>query len=187
MGVVQYNNVMELKTIILDELGLARAIKRISHEIIEHNDGVKNVVLVGVKTRGIPFAKRIQSNIYGLENTLVPLEELDITLYRDDLTEINDSPKLNKDEIKTNLTGKTVVLCDDVLYTGRTCRAAIDAIMSHGRPSSIQFAVIIDRGHRELPIRADYVGTNVPTSKSEVIGVKLIEKDNIDEVDLFQN
>lgn len=177
---------MEVKTIILDELGLARAIKRISHEIIEHNDGVKNVVLVGVKTRGIPFAKRIQSNIYGLENTLVPVENLDITLYRDDLSEISDLPNVNKDDISTDITGKTVIICDDVLYTGRTCRAAIDAIMSHGRPSSIQFAVIIDRGHRELPIRADYVGKNVPTSKSEVIGVKLIEIDRVDQVVLYQ-
>ena len=177
---------MEFKTQILDELALTRAIKRISHEIIEHNNGVNGLVLVGIKTRGIPFAKLIQKNLLDLEGVEVPVEEVDITLYRDDLTEITKDPQLNEDFISTNVTGKIVVLCDDVLYTGRTCRAAIDAVLKHGRPKSIQFAVVIDRGHRELPIRADYVGKNVPTSHNEVIAVKFLETDNQTGVDLYQ-
>ena len=177
---------MEYKTTILDELALTRTIKRISHEIIEHNNGVSDLILVGIKTRGVPFAKLIQANLLNLENINVPVEEIDITLYRDDLTEINSDAKLNKDEIKSDVNGKTVILCDDVLYTGRTCRAAIDAVLKHGRPKSIQFAVIIDRGHRELPIRADYVGKNVPTSHNELIAVKFKDIDNTIGVDLYQ-
>lgn len=177
---------MEYKTTILDELALTRAIKRISHEIIEHNNGVSDLILVGIKTRGIPFSKLIQKNLYDLEGVNVPAEEIDITLYRDDLSEINNDAKLNKDLIHSDVNGKTVILCDDVLYTGRTCRAAIDAVLKHGRPKSIQFAVIIDRGHRELPIRADYVGKNVPTSHNELIAVKFKEIDNQDRVDLYQ-
>ena len=177
---------MKFKTTILDELGLNRAIKRISHEIIEHNNGVKDIVLVGIKTRGVPFAKQVQANLLALENVMVPVEELDITLYRDDLTELNIEPKLNKDSILSDTTGKIVILCDDVIYTGRTCRAAIDAVMKHGRPKSIQFAVIVDRGHRELPIRADYIGKNVPTAKNEVIGVKFTITDGVNGIDLYQ-
>ena len=176
---------MEYKTTILDELALTRTIKRISHEIIEHNNGVSDLILVGIKTRGVPFAKLIQANLLSLENINVPVEEIDITLYRDDLTELNSDAKLNKDEIKGDVNGKTVILCDDVLYTGRTCRAAIDAVLKHGRPKSIQFAVIIDRGHRELPIRADYVGKNVPTSHNELIAVKFKDTDNVVGVDLY--
>jgi len=177
---------MKFKTQILDELGLNRAIKRISHEIIEHNNGVDNIVLVGVKTRGVPFAKQIQANLLALENIMVPVEVLDITLYRDDLSELDEEPRLNKDSILSSTTGKNIVLCDDVVYTGRTCRAAIDAIMKHGRPKSIQFAVIVDRGHRELPIRADYVGKNVPTSTNEIIAVKFIDVDKVSGVDLCE-
>ena len=176
---------MEYKTTILDELALNRTIKRISHEIIEHNNGVNDLILVGIKTRGVPFARLIQANLLALENVNVPLEEVDITLYRDDLTEINSDAKLNKDEIKSDVTGKTVILCDDVLYTGRTCRAAIDAVLKHGRPKSIQFAVIVDRGHRELPIRADFVGKNVPTSHNEIIAVKFKDIDNVNSVELY--
>ena len=177
---------MEYKTTILDELALTRTIKRISHEIIEHNNGVSDLILVGIKTRGVPFAKLIQANLLALENVSVPVEEVDITLYRDDLTEITSDAKLNKDGITSDVNGKTVILCDDVLYTGRTCRAAIDAVLKHGRPKSIQFAVIIDRGHRELPIRADYVGKNVPTSHNELIAVKFKDTDNVNSVDLYQ-
>ena len=177
---------MEYKTTILDELALSRTIKRLSHEIIEHNNGVNDLILVGIKTRGVPFARILKDNLKILEGVEVPLEEIDITLYRDDLTEINNDAKLNKDEIKSDVTGKTVILCDDVLYTGRTCRAAIDAVLKHGRPKSIQFAVIIDRGHRELPIRADYVGKNVPTSHNELIAVKFKDTDQINGVDLYQ-
>jgi len=177
---------MEYKTTILDELALTRTIKRLSHEIIEHNNGVDNLILVGIKTRGIPFARIIKNNIKAIEGVDVPVEDIDITLYRDDLTEITKDAKLNKDEITSDVNGKIVILCDDVLYTGRTCRAAIDAILKHGRPKSIQFAVIIDRGHRELPIRADYVGKNVPTSHNEIIAVKFKEFDNETGVDLYQ-
>lgn len=180
------NALMEFKTTILDELALNRAIKRISHEIIEHNNGVEDIILVGIKTRGVPFAKLIQKNLLALENINVPVEEIDITLYRDDLTEIHKDPELIEDKIYSDVNGKTVVLCDDVLYTGRTCRAAIDAVLKHGRPKSIQFAVVIDRGHRELPIRADYVGKNVPTSHSEIIAVKFIDTDGSASVDLYQ-
>lgn len=177
---------MQYKTTILDDIALTRAIKRISHEIIERNNGVDNMILVGIKTRGVPFAKYIQNNLLNLEGRLVPIEEVDITLYRDDLSEINTFPTINEDNIKSDLTGKNVILCDDVLYTGRTCRAAIDAVLKHGRPKSVQFAVVIDRGHRELPIRADYVGKNVPTSHNEIISVKFEEIDNVSGVDLYQ-
>ena len=177
---------MEYKTTILDELALSRTIKRLSHEIIEHNDGVNNLILVGIKTRGVPFGRIIKDNLKALEGVDVPLEEIDITLYRDDLTEIAKDATLNKDEITIDVTGKTVVLCDDVLYTGRTCRAAIDAVLKHGRPKSIQFAVIVDRGHRELPIRADFVGKNVPTSHNEIIAVKFKDIDGQNSVDLYQ-
>ena len=177
---------MEYKTTILDELALSRTIKRLSHEIIEHNDGVNDLILVGIKTRGVPFGRIIKDNLKALEGVDVPLEEIDITLYRDDLTEIAKDAMLNKDEITIDVTGKTVVLCDDVLYTGRTCRAAIDAVLKHGRPKSIQFAVIVDRGHRELPIRADFVGKNVPTSHNEIIAVKFKDIDGQNSVDLYQ-
>ena len=177
---------MEYKTTILDELALSRTIKRLSHEIIEHNNGVNDLILVGIKTRGVPFARIIKDNLKTLEGVDVPLEEIDITLYRDDLTEIAKDAMLNKDEINIDVTGKTVVLCDDVLYTGRTCRAAIDAVLKHGRPKSIQFAVIVDRGHRELPIRADFVGKNVPTSHNEIIAVKFKDIDGQNSVDLYQ-
>lgn len=177
---------MEYKTTILDDLALERAIKRISHEIIEHNNGVEGVILVGIKTRGVPFAKIIQRHLLSLENVEVPVEEIDITLYRDDLSEITKDPELVEDKINSDVNGKIVVLCDDVLYTGRTCRAAIDAVLKHGRPKSIQFAVVIDRGHRELPIRADYVGKNVPTSHNEIIAVKFKGIDEKDSVELYQ-
>ena len=177
---------MEYKTQILDEVGLSRSIKRLSHEIIEHNDGIEDIVLVGIKTRGIPFAKLLQEHLFNLEGIKVPVESVDITLYRDDLTEITKDPLINEDQITCDVTGKIVVLCDDVLYTGRTCRAAIDAVLKHGRPKSIQFAVVVDRGHRELPIRADYVGKNVPTSHNEIIAVKFKEIDGMNGVDLYK-
>ena len=177
---------MQYKTTILDELALSRTIKRLAHEIIEHNNGVNDLILVGIKTRGVPFASIIKEHFKTLEGVDVPLEEIDITLYRDDLTEVSNDAKLNQDKITTDVNGKTVILCDDVLYTGRTCRAAIDAVLKHGRPKSIQFAVIIDRGHRELPIRADYVGKNVPTSHNEIIAVKFKETDDINNVELYQ-
>lgn len=177
---------MEFKTTLMDDIAIERAIKRISHEIVEKNDVLEDLLIIGVKTRGIPLAQRVKANLLEITGLDLPCEELDITLYRDDLTEISEQARLNKDLIKTDVNGKRIILCDDVLFTGRTVRAAIDAIMHHGRPKLIQLAVIIDRGHRELPIRPDFVGKNVPTSLEEVVAVSLKETDGIDQVDLYR-
>jgi pyrimidine operon attenuation protein/uracil phosphoribosyltransferase len=172
---------MIVKAVIMDEKAIARAITRISNEIIERNKGVKELVLVGVKTRGVPFAKRISDKIFEIEGELVPVYTLDISLYRDDLAEIGDQPVVNE-AFKGEINGRKVVLTDDVIYTGRTVRASLDALIDNGRPKKVQLAVLVDRGHREFPIRPDYVGKNVPTSRSEVVGVKLTETDGKDEV-----
>ena len=169
---------MKLKSQLMDEAALNRALMRISHEIAEKNKGVENVVLVGIRRRGEPLAEKICENIEKIEGTAVPVGSIDIGFYRDDLTEVWTDPKVRKTELPFNVTGRDVVLCDDVLFTGRTARAAIEAVFSCGRPNSIQFAVLVDRGHRELPIRADFVGKNVPTSRSEMIEVRLPEYDN---------
>lgn len=173
---------MREKAQLMDEKAIGRAITRISHEIIEKNKGIDDVVLVGIKTRGVPIADRIANKIEQIEGSKINTGEVDITLYRDDLKKINIDPVLNGSNIDFNINDKIVVLVDDVLYTGRTVRAALDAIMDIGRPKSIQLAVLVDRGHRELPVRADYVGKNVPTSKHEIISVKLAEIDNEDSV-----
>lgn len=165
------------KAIIMDEKAITRAITRISHEIIERNKGIENVVLIGIKTRGIPVAQRIAEKIEAIEGQKVKTGEMDITLYRDDLSQKQIDPVVNGTQIGFDITDKTVVLVDDVLYTGRTVRSALNALMDAGRPKAIQLAVLVDRGHRELPIRADYVGKNVPTSKTEIISVKLSECD----------
>ena len=172
------------KAKIMDEKAIGRAITRISHEIIERNKGIENVVLIGIKTRGIPVANRIAKKIEAIEGEKVKTGEMDITLYRDDLTKKQIDPVVNSTKIEFDITDKTVVLVDDVLYTGRTVRSALNALMDVGRPKSIQLAVLVDRGHRELPIRADYVGKNVPTSNSEIISVKLNECDNEDSVSI---
>ena len=177
---------MEFKTTLMDDIAIERAIRRIAHEIIEKNHGLEDVLIIGIKTRGMPLAQRVKQNLLEITGQDFPCEELDITLYRDDLTEISQQAKLNQDLIKSDVNGKRIILCDDVLFTGRTVRAAIDAIMHHGRPKTIQLAVIIDRGHRELPIRPDFVGKNVPTSLDEVIAVSLTETDGIDQVDLYR-
>ena len=173
---------MKEKATLMDDKAIGRAITRISHEIIEKNKGIEDVVLVGIKTRGVPIANRISKRIEQIEGGPVNTGEVDITLYRDDLKQIDVDPVINGSNIDFNINDKIVVLVDDVLYTGRTVRAALDAIMDLGRPKSIQLAVLVDRGHRELPLRADYVGKNVPTSKSEVISVKLLEIDSEDSV-----
>ena len=173
---------MKEKATLMDDKAIGRAITRISHEIIEKNKGIEDVVLVGIKTRGVPIANRISKKIEQIEGESVNTGEVDITLYRDDLKQVDVDPVINGSNIDFNINDKIVVLVDDVLYTGRTVRAALDAIMDLGRPKSIQLAVLVDRGHRELPIRADYVGKNVPTSKSEVISVKLLEIDSEDSV-----
>jgi pyrimidine operon attenuation protein / uracil phosphoribosyltransferase len=170
------------KAKLMDDKAMARAITRISHEIIERNKGIENVVLVGIKTRGVPIADRIAKKIESIEGKKVNTGEVDITLYRDDLNKVDVDPVLNGSNIKFDINNKVVVLVDDVLYTGRTVRAALDAIMDIGRPNVIQLAVLVDRGHRELPIRADYVGKNVPTSKDEIIKVSLLEVDRLDSV-----
>ena len=170
------------KTSIMDADGIRRALIRIAHEITEKNRGVENVALVGIRTRGVPLAARIAEEIRKIENVEVPVGSLDITLYRDDLTTMGYNPVIHGTEIDFDITGKHIALVDDVLYTGRTIRAALDAIIDMGRPNSIQLAVLIDRGHRELPIRADYAGKNVPTSRRETIEVALQEEGKEDEV-----
>ena len=153
--------------VVLDAEGIQRAIIRIAHEILEFHHGTHDLVLVGVRTRGVHLAERLQKQIHSIEGVTLPLGLLDITLYRDDLREIGPRPEVRQTEIPFNITGQKVVLIDDVLYTGRTVRAALDALTDYGRPLLIQLAVLIDRGHRELPIKADYVGKNIPTSRKE--------------------
>lgn len=170
------------KSVIMDEIGIKRAMTRIAHEIIELNKGVDNLALVGVRRRGGPLAVRLAEAIEEIEGAPIPVGILDITLYRDDLTTLASQPLLRRTEVNFNIIGMNIVLVDDVLYTGRTVRAAMDALIDLGRPNSIQLAVLIDRGHRELPIKADFVGKNVPTSLREEISVKLKEIDEKDEV-----
>lgn len=170
------------KAVILDADGIRRALTRIAHEIIEKNKGVDNVALIGIRRRGVPLAERLAKRIAEIEGRETPIGILDITLYRDDLTTITHQPVIHKTEIPFAVDNKTIVLIDDVLFTGRTIRAALDAIIDLGRPQSIQLAVLVDRGHRELPIRADYVGKNVPTSKKEIVSVYLTELDKSDKV-----
>ncbi|NLT95205.1 MAG: bifunctional pyr operon transcriptional regulator/uracil phosphoribosyltransferase PyrR [Clostridia bacterium] len=170
------------KTVLMDADGLNRSLTRIAHEIIEKNKGIENLLLVGIRRRGVPLAQRLAQKIQDIEGHEVKVGKLDITLYRDDLTTIGDQPVIHGTEIPFNIVGKKIVLVDDVLYTGRTVRAALDAIIDLGRPLSIQLAVLIDRGHRELPIRADYVGKNIPTSRKEIVLVKLTEIDGKEEV-----
>lgn len=173
---------------ILDEQAIRRALTRIAHEIIEKNKGIENCLLVGIKTRGIYLANRLAEKIEQIEGEKIDVGEVDITLYRDDLTEItkDEEPELKGTNIPVDVTNKRVILVDDVLYTGRTVRAALDALIDLGRPAQIQLAVLIDRGHRELPIRPDYVGKNVPTSKKEVVDVRVVEVDRKDEVIIKQ-
>lgn len=174
------------KAVVLDEQMVRRALTRISHEIVERNKGIEELVLVGIKTRGIFLAKRLAQRIEQFEGKAVAIGELDITLYRDDVTLVQDNDPLVKgSDIPMDITNKKVVLVDDVLYTGRTVRAAMDALMDIGRPSQIQLAVLVDRGHRELPIRADYVGKNIPTSSEERIVVALSEVDTEDKVSIY--
>jgi len=164
--------------ILLDEKAIQRALTRISHEIIERNKGVDKLLLIGIKTRGIPLAQRIAQKIFEVENVQVPVDTIDITFYSDDLKHRSIQPVVHNTNLKHDVNDKTVVLVDDVIYTGRTVRAAIDALIDAGRPQFIQLAVLIDRGHRELPIRPDFVGKNIPTSKSEIVRVLLDETDN---------
>jgi|SRR3954467_9359454 pyrimidine operon attenuation protein / uracil phosphoribosyltransferase len=178
---------MNQKALVLDEQAINRALTRIAHQIIEKNKGIEECVLVGIRTRGIYLAKRLASRIEEIEGNPIPVGEIDITLYRDDLTKKteNQEPLVKGSDIPVEISDKIVILVDDVLYTGRTVRAGLDALMDLGRPAAIQLAVLVDRGHRELPVRADYVGKNVPTSSEEKIVVQLKEVDQIDQVSIF--
>jgi len=164
-----------------------RSLARIAHEIVERNKTTEHLVLVGMRTRGVPLAKRLAANMEDLEGLRIPVGALDISLYRDDLSLLNSQPTVQHTDIPVNIDGKSIVLVDDVLYTGRSTRAAMDALIDLGRPRSIQLAVLIDRGHRELPIRADYVGRNIPSSRDEEIQVQLVETDGIDRVVIVKN
>ncbi|WP_122644964.1 bifunctional pyr operon transcriptional regulator/uracil phosphoribosyltransferase PyrR [Enterococcus mediterraneensis] len=167
---------------VVDAVTMKRALTRITYEIIERNRGLEDLVLVGIKTRGIYIARRIAERLKQLEDIEVPVGELDITLYRDDQKAKNEDPEVHSSTIPVNLEGREVIVVDDVLYTGRTIRAALDAIMDYGRPRKISLAVLVDRGHRELPIRADYVGKNIPTSLTEEIIVEMEEADGKDRI-----
>ncbi len=179
---------MSEKAVVLDNQGIRRALTRIAHEIIERNKGIEHCVLIGIRTRGIYIANRLAERIREIEGAEMPVGELDITLYRDDLTTktIDKEPEVKGSDIPVDISNKKVILVDDVLYTGRTVRAAMDALIDIGRPATIQLAVLVDRGHRELPIRADFVGKNIPTSSSEKIVVELQEVDEEDRVSIFE-
>lgn len=170
------------KTVLMDEQAIRRALTRISHEIVEKNKGVEDLILVGIRSRGVPLAKRLANIIEQIEGQKPPVGILDITLYRDDLSTLAYQPIVRPTTMPVDIDKKVIVLVDDVLYTGRTIRAALDAIMDMGRPQSISLAVLIDRGHRELPIRADFVGKNVPTSSRESIAVMVQELDGDEQV-----
>lgn len=175
-------SVLQNKRQLMDADGVRRALVRIAHEIVEKNKGAKDIVLVGIRTRGVPIAERLAKCIAEIEQVSPPVGVLDITLYRDDLSMLAYQPIVRPTELPADITGKIVILVDDVLYTGRTIRAALDAIIDMGRPRAVELAVLVDRGHRELPIHADFVGKNVPTASSEEINVKLNESDEIDAV-----
>jgi len=178
---------MSLPKVVVDAKGVERVLARIAHEIVERNGGVEDLVLIGVRSRGVDIATRLAGNLARIEGVEIPLGIIDITLYRDDLSRSTEQPPLVKStDIDFPIDDRHVVLVDDVLYTGRTVRAALDAIMDFGRPRSIQLAVLIDRGHRELPVRADYVGKNIPTSPRESVRVQILGRDGLDEVSIVE-
>jgi pyrimidine operon attenuation protein/uracil phosphoribosyltransferase len=171
---------MDSKAKIMSSEDMNRTLKRLAHQIIEKNGGVDNLCLIGIKTRGVPLAERIAQNIEKFENQKIEVGQLDITLYRDDLSKINIDPIINKTDVPFSIEDKIVVLVDDVIFTGRTARAALDALVELGRPAKIQLCELIDRGHTELPIKANFVGKNIPTSRSEIVSVKVKEIDGKD-------
>ena len=176
---------MELKAQLLNEADIARILKRISHQILEKNRGTDDLCLIGIKSRGVPIAQRLASNIFEIDNNKVEVGELDITHYRDDIKKEELSPILNSTKVDFDVTGKTVVLVDDVIHTGRTARAALDAVLDLGRPAKIQLCVLIDRGHSELPIKANFVGKNIPTSLDEAVAVRIEEYDGENSVAIY--
>lgn len=177
---------MNLKATLLDDKSIERTLTRISHEIIEKNKGVEDIILLGIRRRGFPLAQRIAKAIEKIEGISIPVGSVDVTFYRDDLTALGEQPVLKDKDLGVEVNKKKVILIDDVIYTGRTARAAIDAVIDHGRPMTIQLAVLIDRGHRELPIRADYVGKNIPTAKNEIVSVEITEVDGSDSVKIYE-
>ena len=177
---------MEFKARVMEQAQLERSLARIAHEIIEKNNGADRICLLGIKRRGIPMAEILHDNILKFENIDVPVGHIDISLYRDDLTQISETPRTSGCVIPVDPAEYTLILVDDVLFTGRTVRAAIEAVFAAGRPKAIQLAVLIDRGHRELPFRPDYVGKNIPTARNELVAVKLESIDGETAVDLYE-
>ena len=177
---------MTRKTVMTPE-DIGRSLARVAHEIMERNKTTEHLVLVGMHTRGVPLARRLAINMEKFEGLKIPVGALDISLYRDDLSSMDSQPTVQRTDIPVNIDDRSVVLVDDVLYTGRSIRAAMDALIDLGRPRSIQLAVLVDRGHRELPVRADYVGKNIPSSSYEEIQVQLVETDGVDGVVIVQN
>jgi pyrimidine operon attenuation protein/uracil phosphoribosyltransferase len=173
------------KKVIMTPEDIRRTLARIAHEIIEQNRSMNGLILVGMRTRGVPLAKRLAANILTFEGTNIPVGALDISLYRDDLDSLDLKPMVDGTQIPVDIDGKIIILVDDVLFTGRSTRAAMDALIDLGRPASIQLAVLVDRGHRELPIRADYIGKNIPSSRAEEIKVEMLETDGIDQVSIL--
>ncbi len=178
---------LTVKSELMDEAAVRRSLARMTHEIIERNKGTARLLLVGIKRRGVPLAQILAENIRRFEGIEVPVGTIDITLYRDDLTETVPLPEAEASFMPVDVRGMTVVLVDDVIYTGRTARAAIEAVFSYGRPAAIRLAVLIDRGHRELPIRPDFVGKNIPTAKEEVVSVRMTEIDGETDVRILEN
>ncbi len=176
---------MQKKAQLMNGADMDRTLVRLSHQILEKNHGTDNLCFIGVKTRGVPIAKRLSDNIRRIDGAEVPVGELDITLYRDDLDLQKTEPRVGETNIPFSVAGKVVILVDDVMYTGRTARAAIDAVMRLGRPAKIQLAVLVDRGHRELPIRGDFVGRNIPSAREEKVVVHLTETDNENDVSIW--
>ncbi len=177
---------LKCKAKIMDAAAIDRTLVRIAHEILEKNDGTDDLCLIGIHTRGVPLAHRLAENIARIDGVRLPVGELDISLYRDDLSPAADTPVLNRTDVPFPVAGKTVVLVDDVIYTCRTARAALDAVMRLGRPARIQLFALIDRGHSELPIKATYVGKNIPTAKSEIVAVRLQETDGENSVCILE-
>ena len=176
---------MEYKATLMSSEDIDRALRRIAHQIIEKNHGLQNVCLIGIRTRGVPLARRLAGHIEAIEGTAPPVGELDITLYRDDLSRVSEMPEVAGSSVDFSVEDMTVVLVDDVIYTARTARAAMEAVMKLGRPAKIQLCVLVDRGHTELPIRPNFVGKNIPTSLDEVVAVRLEETDDENAVKIF--
>lgn len=177
---------MNLKAVIMKSEDIDRALIRLAHQILEKNGGTDNLCFIGIKTRGVPLARRLAKNVEQITGVKMPVGELDITLYRDDLSKVALDPVINQTSIPFSIDEKVIVLVDDVIYTGRTVRAALDALVDVGRPAKIQLCVLIDRGHSELPIKANFVGKNIPTSKSEVVAVNLEETDRVSNVVILE-